>query len=120
VTLTNSAGDGYFRAASGEALYLLTLSTGQQTRWVDSLSCLSATGYYMKPQHYHGGSSQCVGQHVRGGLPENGSGGDQRRLDAADNLEADYDGTGYAKTNSTTKLHADYDAARRPLLPGLL
>ena len=31
---------------------------------------------------------------------------------AADNLEADYDGTGYAKTNSTTKLHADYDAAK--------
>jgi hypothetical protein len=31
---------------------------------------------------------------------------------AADNLEADYDGTGYAKTASTTKLHADYDAAK--------
>ena len=37
---------------------------------------------------------------------------------AADNLEADYDGTGYAKTNSTTKLHADYDAAKTAAAAG--
>lgn len=52
VTLANSAGDGYFRAASGEALYLLTLSTGHTDTLGAFTISLSATGYYMKPQHY--------------------------------------------------------------------
>ena len=52
VTLANSAGDGYFRAASGEALYLLTLSTGHTDTLGMFTISLSATGYYMKPQHY--------------------------------------------------------------------
>lgn len=52
VTLANSAGDGYFRAASGESLYLLTLSTGHTDTLGMLTISLSATGYYMKPQHY--------------------------------------------------------------------
>lgn len=52
VTLANSAGDGYFRAASGESLYLLTLSTGHTDTLGMFTISLSATGHYMKPQHY--------------------------------------------------------------------
>lgn len=52
VTLANSAGDGYFRAGSGESLYLLTLSTGHTDTLGAFTISLSATGYYMKPQHY--------------------------------------------------------------------
>jgi hypothetical protein len=52
VTLANSAGDGYFRPGSGEAQYLLTLST-THTNTVGRLRLtLSATGYYMKPEDY--------------------------------------------------------------------
>lgn len=52
ITLANSAGDGYFRAASGEALYLLTLSTGHTDTLGRLEISLSATGYYMKPRSY--------------------------------------------------------------------
>jgi|LSQX01.2.fsa_nt_gb hypothetical protein len=50
VSLSGSAGNGYFRAGSGEAQYLLTLSTGN-TDTIGALRLtLSATGYYM-PSH---------------------------------------------------------------------
>lgn len=52
VTLANSAGDGYFRAASGEAMYLLTLSTGHTDTLGRLTITLSATGYYCKPVDY--------------------------------------------------------------------
>ena len=52
ITLANSAGDGYFRAASGEALYLLTLSTGHTDTIGRATISLSATGYYMKPVEF--------------------------------------------------------------------
>jgi hypothetical protein len=112
VTLANSAGDGYFRAASGEALYLLTLSTGHTNTLGRFTISLSATGYYMKPQHYmvvpaNVWDSMFGADYLKTEVVE--ISGDST---AADNLEADYDGTGYAKTNSTTKLHADYDAAK--------
>jgi len=112
VTLANSAGDGYFRAASGEALYLLTLSTGHTDTLGRLEISLSATGYYMKPRSYmvvpaNVWDSMFGADYLKTEVVE--ISGDST---AADNLEADYDGTGYAKTNSTTKLHADYDAAK--------
>jgi len=52
VTLANSAGDGYFRAGSGEAQYILTLSTGHTDTLGMLRLTLSATGYYMKPEDF--------------------------------------------------------------------
>lgn len=118
VTLANSAGDGYFRAASGEALYLLTISTGHTDTLGRLEISLSATGYYMKPEHLmvvpaNVWDSMFGADYLKTEVVE--ISGDST---AADNLEADYDGTGYAKTNSTTKLHADYDAAKTAAAAG--
>jgi len=52
VTLADSAGDGYFRAGSGEAQYILTLSTGLSDTIGRLRVTLSATGYYMKPEDF--------------------------------------------------------------------
>lgn len=52
VTLANSAGDGYFRAGSGEAQYILTLSTGHTDTIGRLRVTLSATGYYAKPEGF--------------------------------------------------------------------
>ncbi|MBN1632284.1 MAG: hypothetical protein JW990_21210 [Thermoleophilia bacterium] len=52
VTLANSSGDGYFRAGSGEAQYILTLSTGHTDTIGMLRLTLSATAYYMKPEDF--------------------------------------------------------------------
>jgi hypothetical protein len=52
VTLANSSGDGYFRAGSAEAQYILTLSTGHTDTIGRLRLTLSATGYYMKPEDF--------------------------------------------------------------------
>ena len=52
ISLANSAGDGYFRAGSGEAQYILTLSTGLTDTIGNLRITLSATGYYMAPEEY--------------------------------------------------------------------
>jgi hypothetical protein len=118
VTLANSAGDGYFRAASGEALYLLTLSTGHTDTLGRLEISLSATGYYMKPRSYmvvpaNVWDSMFGADYLKTEVVE--ISGDST---AADNLEADYDGTGYAKSNSTTGLLAAYDAAKTAAAAG--
>jgi len=112
ITLTNSSGNGYFRAGSGEAQYILTLSTTDTNTVGRVRITLSATGYYCKPVDYfvlpaNVYDSLVGSDYLKTEVVE--ISGDSA---AADNLEADYDGTGYAKTASTTKLHADYDAAK--------
>jgi hypothetical protein len=52
VTLANGAGDGYFRAGSGEAQYILTLSTGNTDTIGRARITLSATGFYAAPIQY--------------------------------------------------------------------
>ncbi len=112
ITLTNSSGNGYFRAGSGEAQYILTLSTTDTNTVGLVRITLSATGYYCKPVDYfvlpaNVYDSLVGSDYLKTEVVE--ISGDST---AADNLEADYDGTGYAKTASTTKLHSDYDAAK--------
>lgn len=52
ITLANSSGNGYFRAGSGEAQYILTLSTTDTNTLGRARITLSATGFYMKPQDF--------------------------------------------------------------------
>lgn len=102
VTLTNSAGDGYFRAGSGEAQYILTLSTTHTNTLGMLRLTLSATGFYAKPEDF-----MVVPANVWDSL----FGSDKLQVDtvqisgddtAADNCELMFDGTGYA--GGTTKL----------------
>jgi len=117
ITLANSAGDGYFRAGSGEAQYILTLSTGHTDTLGMARITLSATGYAMKPEDFMVVPAN-VWDSLFGSdkLDVNAAevSGDSGAADALEdffddatsvtNFKAMYDGTGYAGGTIKTKV----------------